>query len=332
MSSYSKTEDAVANTHSEQTVADEFLVVLGNEQDHQHLHHALFKDNPLGKVLSILGTFLIIAPIVLGIGWRIFVGPVYMVSTASMSPVMPVGSIAIDGPVPAHLQVGDLITFHPPGSKETYTHAIHSINGDKIRTEGAAVGRPDAWVLSRSNIIAKVRYHAPGWGWYWVALPFGAVGMLAIIALRMLFVTRHDKRLVAFIGAVLLVLSFVIIEKPLVRGEVISSRPAANHQIQATVVSTGLLYANITPRGSDQQYLIAPGHIREVTGPSRHGHILMGMQAALGWLGILIVALICLIPAGLLWAVEYMDDRMVAKHLAKVTRERSEQHAKHEPE
>lgn len=81
------------------------------------------------------------------------------VTTGSMSPGMPVGSLVISERVPAsRIHKGDVITFpHPekPGVQET--HRVHLImlteRGEVIITKGDANATPDAWRLPKTGTM-----------------------------------------------------------------------------------------------------------------------------------------------------------------------------------
>ena len=81
------------------------------------------------------------------------------VTTGSMSPGIPVGSLVISQRVPAsHIHKGDVITFpHPekPGVEET--HRVHLVmlteHGEVLITKGDANATPDAWRIPKTGNI-----------------------------------------------------------------------------------------------------------------------------------------------------------------------------------
>ncbi|HWJ08282.1 MAG TPA: hypothetical protein VNS46_02840, partial [Nocardioides sp.] len=75
---------------------------------------------------------LLVAGIAAAGAWRIGGGRWERVETASMGTVAPVNSLLWVEPVDIDaLQVGDFITFHPPGGGEvTYSHRIAVVHDD----------------------------------------------------------------------------------------------------------------------------------------------------------------------------------------------------------
>ena len=74
-----------------------------------------------------------------------------MMATPSMCPAVCVGSLVADQPLNGALHTGELISFHPPGSMEIYTHKVSAIlrNG-MIQTRGIANPTHDPWLITRS--------------------------------------------------------------------------------------------------------------------------------------------------------------------------------------
>lgn len=73
------------------------------------------------------------------------------VLTASMSPVIPAGSVVVVRPVdPSAIEVGDVITYRiPVQDRRIVTHRVVEVTGDRgsptIRTKGDALEESDAW-------------------------------------------------------------------------------------------------------------------------------------------------------------------------------------------
>ena len=92
----------------------------------------------------------------------------YSILSGSMSPGMPVGSLALSAPVPtSDLQVGDVITFHPPHRGDLLvTHRVWRIvpdstdlatgtRGPVLMTKGDANPGPDLWRVPVKGIAMK---------------------------------------------------------------------------------------------------------------------------------------------------------------------------------
>lgn len=75
----------------------------------------------------------------------------YVITGGSMEDTIPKGALAIERCVPAaELQVGDIITFQPPGSPDNVTHRIIAIDNDGrgnrvYTTKGDANKEADPW-------------------------------------------------------------------------------------------------------------------------------------------------------------------------------------------
>ena len=93
----------------------------------------------------------------------------YVIAGESMAGTIPKGSLILDRIVPASsLQVGDVITFRPPGAKGPVTHRIVSIvpdqNGTRVyRTKGDVNPSVDPWQVTldqdeQPRYLANVPY------------------------------------------------------------------------------------------------------------------------------------------------------------------------------
>jgi signal peptidase len=119
----------------------------------------------------------------------------YIITGGSMTGAISKGSLAIERRVPVDsLQVGDIITFHPPDSDENVTHRVISIqvgqDGQKVfRTQGDANPSPDPWEMTLNGPRqAKFVFSIP-WMGYALALftlRWVRTGMLALAALALL--------------------------------------------------------------------------------------------------------------------------------------------------
>jgi signal peptidase len=71
----------------------------------------------------------------------------YVIEGGSMGGALPRGSIAYEEVVPtARIQVGDVITYRPPGAARLITHRVVSIGRGRVfRTKGDANAAIDSW-------------------------------------------------------------------------------------------------------------------------------------------------------------------------------------------
>ena len=103
---------------------------------------------------------------------------IYYVSTGSMDPDIPQGSIAIVKKTPPEqLKIGDFISFISPDPNlngAIITHAIYDIeegeNGPMFTTKGTANPVPDTYKVDADGITGKVVYHSEKLGSVFSAL------------------------------------------------------------------------------------------------------------------------------------------------------------------
>src|SRR5205823_2708831 len=109
--------------------------------------------------------------------WSVQGGSFYAVETASMGEAAPVGTLVIDRPA-SRLQVGDLITFRPPGIGRIFTHRIVGFTETGgIRTKGDINGAADSWTLPRTRVLGRVVTTVRYAGWVLRAIPILALGI-----------------------------------------------------------------------------------------------------------------------------------------------------------
>jgi hypothetical protein len=239
--------------------------------------------------LALSALVVVVTGIVAAFGWQLSGGHLYVMGTPSMCPSVCVGSLIGDRALSGPLHTGELITFHPPGSTELYTHKISAIfaNG-MIQTRGVANPTHDPWLITRSNIVGRVVWTVWGLGWALKALPLLAVGVLAWILARAR-ISPASRRSWDRLWLTALALIPVWVLNPLVRGvmaEVTVSRGHV-HQGQARVVNTGLLSAAFRPAGRGRGITLASAHIGHMTGGlTHHGVFFVRESLALppwGW-------------------------------------------------
>ena len=108
-------------------------------------------------------------------GWQ-----VNAVFSDSMEPELKVGSLAVTRPIdPEKVMVGDIITFTPISfDKDLISHRVVGIGHSSslyFETQGDANGMPDAITVPAQNLIGKVCFHTPYWGYFteFLKTPFG---------------------------------------------------------------------------------------------------------------------------------------------------------------
>ncbi|MFC1965526.1 signal peptidase I [Chloroflexota bacterium] len=116
------------------------------------------------------------------IGWR-----VDAVLSGSMEPKLKVGSLVVSCPVePETIVVGDIITFRPVSVGESLiTHRVIGIGHSSslyFETKGDANNKPDPFTVPAQNLVGKICFHAPSWGYFteFLKTPFGFIFAIVI--------------------------------------------------------------------------------------------------------------------------------------------------------
>ncbi len=242
--------------------------------------------------VALLAAFLVVCAV-----WTVTGGRTYVVTTPSMSPKVPVGSLVLTRPVPpGGPRVGQIIAFHPPDEPNTtYTHRVVKIMpGPLYSTKGDLDATPDAWVLTRSNIIGVATHHMRRVGWLVRALPWLALGAVLLMGIAT-FVPRSKRRLTYFIGGTIVVSVPILILRPLVRG-VFAGSGIIHHQVHAMVVNTGLLPLRFVMKGAPTQHTPSGYPATLIANPPKSGHLLITGTVGLGFWGWVILVLVCLSP------------------------------------
>jgi len=124
------------------------------------------------KVLEYLGISIAVLLMVVAVfayigphaGWRLDA-----VLTGSMAPELEVGSLVFTRSVePETIAVGDIITFRPAtNGPALITHRVIGIGQSSsiyFETKGDANAAPDRSTVPARNLVGKVSFHAPYWG------------------------------------------------------------------------------------------------------------------------------------------------------------------------
>ena len=98
-------------------------------------------------------------------GWR-----VDAVLSGSMEPQLQTGSLVITSSVePETIVMGDIITFRPTSAGENLiTHRVIGIGHSSslyFETMGDANGKADPFTVPARNLVGKVIFHTPYWGY-----------------------------------------------------------------------------------------------------------------------------------------------------------------------
>lgn len=114
-------------------------------------------------------------------------GAALTVLTGSMTPTIPVGSVAVVRPVdPGTLHVGDVVTYQKaPGKPELITHRIIAIHTDTtpvtLITKGDANRGADVEPVPVTAVRGRVLFHVPYLGTFRNAVGTGGFGLLLVI-------------------------------------------------------------------------------------------------------------------------------------------------------
>ena len=224
--------------------------------------------------LALVALVVIVLAVGAAFAWRLSGGRLLMMTTPSMCPAVCVGSLVADQPLKGALHTGELISFHPPGSMEIYTHKVSAIlrNG-MIQTRGIANPTHDPWLITRSDIVGRVVWSAWGLGWALKALPMLAVGVLAWVLVRRRVAAASRRSWDRLWMTALAVIPLWALD-PLVRGQLaeVAVKRGSPHQGQARVVNTGLLSAAFHPVSGGRSLNVASGHVGMLSGAlTKHG-------------------------------------------------------------
>lgn len=256
----------------------------------------------LRTILAWTAVGLLVAATAAMIGWRIHGGSWVRVETPSMGTVAPVGTLLWIEPVAFEdVKAGDLISFQPPGSAETYSHLVTSVNPDATLSTRGEISGPDAWRIPEDRVIGRAAIVWPGVGWLLLAAPLLGLGALVVWALVRTVRDRSLRMPLAVLGAAVVITVAIVSYRPLLGAEQVSFE-AKDGAAQATYVGTGLLPVRLsTPDG--ESVVLRPGEVGSVTDttPDAVGAKANRFTVALGpavplswWLALM---LLCFLPA-----------------------------------
>jgi signal peptidase len=168
----------------------------------------------------------------------------YAVTTGSMVPTLPVGTVTVVDTHERAPRAGEIIAFHPPGDPtQVFTHRVVAVlSGGRFKTEGDALGSPDPWTVEPADVVGRVTARVP---YAALALAFlKAAALLTLAAYVVRFVVRRGfaKRLSseALVGAVLTGSLFYLFKvlRPVFGGSV-AFAGLSRRAVRVDVVNTG---------------------------------------------------------------------------------------------
>ena len=224
--------------------------------------------------------------------WMASGGRMFLMTTGSMSPEIPVGSLVLARPSAQAVRVGQIVVFQPPGQQAFYVHKIVAVKAGGYETKGIANSMSDPWLVPQSLVFGPALRVLPGAGYALEALPVAAVAWILLLLFWASVPKRHRPLLaVATIDVVLGVV--VLLFHPLTGVQVIDA--AASHGIvKAYVVSTGLLPQAVSIGGAAIH--LAYGQLGVVQGILKNGHGIVQEGPYLPLWGLGLVALWCGLP------------------------------------
>ena len=118
------------------------------------------------------------------------------VLTGSMEPAIKVGSLVVTRPVePEEVAFGDIIVFRPVSVGENMiTHRVISIGQSSslyFETKGDANDKPDPFTVPAQNLIGKICFVAPYWGFFTEFLKTPIGFLLAVVIPGVVIVTSY---------------------------------------------------------------------------------------------------------------------------------------------
>jgi hypothetical protein len=232
------------------------------------------------------------------VGWRVDGGRWERVETPSMGTVAPVGTLLWVKPVDFDsLRPGDFISFHPPGSTETYSHEVLARESDGRITTKGVLSSPDPWHLTADDVVGSVRMRWRGVGWLVAATPMLLVGGLLVVALVRVARSRWKVPVALVLGAVALSVA-ISWYRPLVNAEQLSFAPAAGGGADASYVGTGLLPMRLTAHDGPSVVMrsgeVGSVHVSKVDG---RGKLRVTLAPAIPWWWWAVLVASCFVPA-----------------------------------
>jgi signal peptidase len=147
----------------------------------------------IGKIVSVIGTVLIVLAAVVIAGPRLLGWQLMEVLSGSMEPAYPVGSVVyVRSASPQEVKVGDPITFLLEDGKTVVTHRVVRIDTQKqcFYTKGDANNVEDGGATPYSRLIGKPVFDIPGLGYTasFLASPRGKIVFTTVLVCILILV------------------------------------------------------------------------------------------------------------------------------------------------
>ncbi|MEQ6901201.1 hypothetical protein [Nocardioides sp. YIM 152588] len=174
------------------------------------------------------------------------------VETPSMGTTAPVGALLWVKPTDFDsLRPGDFITFVPPGSDLTFSHAVEARNADGTIATRGELSPTDPWRLEAEDVRGRVVMVWKGAGWLALMGPALLAGAVAIAIVRRFVRAGARAPVTLLLGAALLALTISWYD-PLVGAQQLAFTADDDGSATGTFVGTGLLPVEITADGGDR--------------------------------------------------------------------------------
>jgi signal peptidase I len=257
---------------------------------------AITPERPPRPILMAIVGVLVTVFVLGSVGWRFTGGSLFTIATPSMCPDLCVGTLVLDQPVHGPVQVGEVVTFRPPGTATVYTHRVVKVLADgSFKTAGDALGTVDPWTVPPKNVIGRVVFNVRGLGWLWRSLPWMAAALACMVIARRSIPVRFRKQGDLLFTTVLFVAP-ILVMRPLIRAAVIAWHVSHGATVM-TVVNDGLLPAQFKVTGATAVSHVAPGQVVTIAAPGGASHLVSLRQLASfsSWQWAM-VALVVLLP------------------------------------
>lgn len=236
----------------------------------------------------------VLSLIVVGLGgWWLSGGRWYFMTTPSMSPSLPVGTLVLTRPA-TQIKVGKIYAFNPPGQAVIFMHQVVAKNRQGgYLTKGFLNSSRDPWVITKTNVLGQAVLWLPVAGWFMKALPFWIILTLLWGGLAY---WRYRQAWMGWWLFALAIAGPIFYWHILVNAEVIAAiaRKGAVHMY---LVSTGILPAQVSVLGKVLGVLGAgQAQVFSTQVSNGNGPVFLNLTAHLPWWGWGIMALICLVP------------------------------------
>ncbi len=168
----------------------------------------------------------------------------YTVTTGSMVPTIPVGSIVVVNTADHHIAPGRIIAFRPPlAPTQVFMHRIHATHANgTFTTKGDALPGIDPWTVAPGDIVGREVAIIPNLAWFLAALRVATFcGLLAFgiwyLSSRYLAFSIPTFALVSVVATVSIVYLFNV-EKPLIGADV-AFTGVTDTAVHASVINYG---------------------------------------------------------------------------------------------